>query len=218
MALSTTIKTVPTVPLSSPLDSGTTVAGVLTGAGAATPPAGLVADGQALNGRATGEAALIQAHNALLSGLANMALGAAGSAQATNTTGVKIVNTTAYLIDGVFKSKGATDPAWTLTGTAVVAGGSGATMHYALCLNSAGTASVVQGPTNQGSTTVWTPAPANQMPADIAIIATLKISLAAATTFTPGTTSLSAAGVTSTFEDGMDAALWGSFLLTAPLI
>lgn len=218
MALSTTIKTVAIVPLSAPLDSGATVAGVLTGAGAATPPAGLVADGQALSGRATGEAASIQAHNALLSGWANMALTACGAAIATTTSKAKTVNTLTYLIDGVFKSKAATDNFWTLTGTAVTAGGSGATLHYALCIDGTGAASVVQGPTNQGSTTVWTPAPANQMPADICIAAVLKISLTAATVFTPGTTLLGAAGVTSTFGDGADATLWGGYLITAGLI
>jgi hypothetical protein len=217
MALSTIIKTVPAVPLSAPLDSGTSAAGVVSGPGP-TGASGLVEDGKALNGRPTADAAVAQSHNALLSTVSNAVYTAAGSAQATNTTGVKSVNTTTFTIDGVFKSKTATDPLWTLTGTAVTAGGSGATMHYALCLNASGTASVVQGPTNQGSTTVWTPAPANQLPADIAIVATIKISLAAATVFTPGTTSLSAAGVTSTFEDGMDAALWGAYLVTTPLI
>jgi len=217
MALSTTIKTVPVVPQGAPLDSGTAAAGVVSGPGP-TGAAGMVEDGKALNGRATGEGALIQSLNAHIATVANMALTAAGSAQATNTTGVKTANTTTFTIDGVFKSKTATDPLWALTGTAVTAGGSGATMHYALCLNASGTASVVQGPTNQGSTTVWTPAPANQLPADICIAATIKISLAAATVFTPGTTSLTAAGVTSTFEDGMDAALWGAYLITAPLI
>jgi hypothetical protein len=218
MALSTIIKTAPIVPQSSPLDSGTTTAGVVAGPGVIYGVAGLVADASGLNGRATGEAALIQSHNALVSTYSNAVYTAAGSAQATNTTGVKTANTTVFTIDGVFKSKALTDPMWALTGTAVTAGGSGATMHYALCLNASGTASVVQGPTNQGSTTAWTPAPANQLPADIAIVATLKISLAAATVFTPGTTSLTAAGVTSTFEDGMDAQLWGAYTITAPLI
>lgn len=211
------LKLVPVVPQSSPLDSGTTAAGVVAAPGA-TQIAGLVEDGKALNGRPTGEAALIQAHNALLMQETNQPLTAAGSAQATNTTGVKSVNTTTFTIDGVFKSKAATDPLWTLTGSAVTAGGLGATMHYALCLNASGTASVVQGPTNQGSTTAWTPAPANLLPNDIAIVATLKISLTAATVFTPATTSLSAAGVTATFEDGMDAALWGSYQIIGNLI
>ena len=203
------LKLVPVVPQSSPLDSGVNVAGSTT----VNP-----VDGQALNGRPTGEAALIQSFNAFLMQEVNAALTAAGSAQATNTTGVKSANTTTFLIDGVFKSKGATDPLWTLTGSAVTAGVGGATMHYALVLNASGTASVVQGPTNQGSTTVWTPAPANQMPQDLCIAATLKLSLTATTVFTPGTTALNAAGVTATFEDGMDATLWGAYQLIGNLI
>jgi hypothetical protein len=213
------LKNVPIVPLSSPLDSGVTAAGVVAPPGAAQGQvAGLVPDGAALNGRATGEAALIQSYNEALRQMENGALSAAGSAQATNTTGVKSVATTTYTIDGVFKSKAATDPLWTLTGTAVTAGVGGATLHYALVLDGAGTATVIQGPTNQGSTTVWTPAPANLSPNDKAIVATLKISLTATTVFTPGTTSLSAAGVTATFEDGQDATLWGAYQITAPLI
>jgi len=217
MAAPSNLKNVPAVPMGSPPDSGVTAAGVVVAPGGQA--AGYTPDGQATNGRLTGEGAIIQSYNEALRQVTNQAYTAAGSAQSVGTPqSVKSVNTTTYTIDGVFKSKVATDPLWTLTGTAVTAGGSGATLHYALCLNAAGTASVVQGPTNQGSTTVWTPAPANQSPNDICIVATLKISLAAATVFTPGTTSLTAAGVTSTFEDGQDATLWGAYQVTAPLI
>ncbi|HKR56932.1 MAG TPA: hypothetical protein VJS20_11585 [Gemmatimonadales bacterium] len=214
------LKLVSVVPQSAPLDSAATVAGVVAGPGIVSSGtvAGLTPDGAALNGRSTGEAALIQTFNAFLMQETNTALTAAGSAQATNTTGVKSANTTTFVIDGVFKSKGATDPLWTLTGSAVTAGVGGATMHYLLCLNASGTASVIQGPTNQGSTTVWTPAPANQMPQDIAACATLKISLTATTVFTPGTTALNAAGVTATFEDGCDATLWGAYQIVGNLI
>lgn len=203
------LKLVPVVPQSSPLDSGTNVAGATT----VNP-----VDGQALNGRPTGEAALIQSFNAFLMQETNAALSAAGTAQATTTSKVKTTATLTYLIDGVFKSKAATDNFWTLTGSAVTAGVGGATMHYALVIDGSGAASVIQGPTNQGSTTVWTPAPANQMPADLCIAATLKISLTATTVFTPGTTATNAAGVTSTFEDGMDATLWGAYQLIGNLI
>jgi hypothetical protein len=218
MALSTLLKTVPVVPLGSPLDSGTSAAGVVAKPADIYGIAGLVADGLGQNGRATGEGALIQSHNAHYSAFLNQALTACGAATATVTSQAKTVNTLTYTIDGVFKSKVATDNFWTLTGTAVTAGGSGATMHYALCINAAGAASVVQGPTNQGSTTAWTPAPANQLPADICIAAVMKISLTAATVFTPGTTLLGAAGVTTTYGDGMDGTLWGAYLVTAPLI
>lgn len=201
MALSTLLKTVNVTPLSAPLDTGSQAA-----------------DGAPTHGSPTGDAAVVQAHNALLMQAENCALTAAGTAQATTTSKVKTTATCAYLLNGVFKSKAATDNLWTLTGSAVTAGGSGATLHYALCLDGSGTASVIAGPVNQGSTTVWSAAPVSFMVADVAIVATLKISLTAATVFTPGTTATNAAGVTSTFEDGMDATLWGAYLITATRI
>jgi hypothetical protein len=218
MALSTLLKTVPVVPQGAPLDSGVCAAGVVAKPSDIYGVAGLVADGAGLNGRATGEGALIQSHNALLMSQANMALTAAGVATATTTSQVKTANTLTYLINGVFKSKTATDNFWTLTGTAVTAGVGGATMFWALCINAAGAASVVQGPTNQGSTTVWTPGPANLLAADVCVAGICKVSLTAATVFTPGTTLLGAAGVTTTFGDGLDTTLWGAYLVTAPLI
>lgn len=217
MALSTLLKTVPVVPQGSPLDSGVTAAGVVAKPSDIYGVAGLVADGAALNGRATGEGALIQAFNTLLQQQLNEPQTACGAATATVTSQVKTVNTLTYLINGVFKSKGATDNFWTLTGTAVTAGVGGATMFWALCINAAGAASVVQGPTNQGSTTVWTPGPANLLAADVCVAAMCKVSLTAGTAFTPGTTLLGAAGVTTTYVDGLDGTLWGAYLVTAPL-
>jgi len=204
------LKVVLVVPFEAPLDSG------ISPAGALTP---YPVDGQALSGRPGAGGALMQSFNAFLMEENNAALTACGSAQATTTTKVKTTNTLTYLIDGVFKSKTATDNFWTLTGTAVTAGGSGATMHYALCIDGSGAASVIQGPTNQGSTTVWTPAPANMMPNDLCVAAVLKIALTAGTTFTPGTTNVATAGgVTVTFEDGCDATLWGAYQLSGSLI
>lgn len=210
------LKTANVVPQGSALDAGTNFQ--------------TATDALGLNGRPTGEGGLIQSYNGELNARLNMALTACGAATATVTSQAKTVNTLVYLIDGVFKSKAATDNFWTLTGTAVTAGGTGATLHYALCINAAGAASVVQGPTNNaglqgpngqilaGSTTVWQPAAAILLPADVCIAAILKISLTATTVFTPGTTLLGAAGVTSTFTDGMDGSLWGPYLLTATLI
>lgn len=213
MALSTLLKTVPVVPQGAPLDSGSTAAGAIQASGV-----GFIRDGQALNGQPTGEGALIQSFNALLAQQLNEPQTACGAATATVTSQVKTVNTLTYLINGVFKSKVATDNFWTLTGTAVTAAVGGATMFWALCINAAGAASVVQGPTNQGSTTVWTPGPANLLAADVCVAAMCKVSLTAGTVFTPGTTLLAAAGVTTTYVDGLDGTLWGSYLITAPLI
>jgi len=218
MALSTLLKTVPVVPQGAPLDSGVCAAGVVAKPSDNYGVAGLVADGAALNGRATGEGALIQAFNALLTQQLNEPQSACGAATATVTSQVKTVNTLVYLINGVFKSKAGTDNFWTLTGTAVTAGVGGATMFWALCINAAGAASVIQGPTNQGSTTVWTPGPANLLGADVCVAAMCKVSLTATTVFTPGTTLLAAAGVTTTYVDGLDGTLFGAYLLTAPLI
>jgi len=205
--MATKLKVVAVVPLGAPLDSGIAAAGTAN-----------IADGASNSGRTTAEGAVIQSLNALLMQVENAAYAACGSAIATTTSKVKTVNTCPFTIDGVWYSLSGTDNFWTLTGTAVTAATGGATMHYALCVNSSGTASVVQGPTNQGSTTVWTPAPANLLPIDIAVIATLKISLTATTVFTPGTTALSAAGVTATYEDGMDATLWGAYQISPSLI
>src|SRR6267142_265138 len=133
MALSTLLKTVPVVPQGAPLDSGVTAAGVVAKPSDNYGVAGLVADGAALNGRATGEGALIQSFNALLQQHYNQAFTAAGVATATVTSQVKTVNTLTYLINGVFKTKAGTDNFWTLTGSVVTAGVGGATMFWALC-------------------------------------------------------------------------------------
>lgn len=124
--------------------------------------------------------------------------------QATNTTGVKTTGTTNFTADGVLASKAATDPMWTLTGAAVVAPASGAFFKYLLAINAAGTASVVQ-------SSVRTDSLANcvyaSMPDGAAVVGYVTITLASGTTFTPGTTSLTAAGVTAAYFVGTDKAL-----------
>jgi hypothetical protein len=131
---------------------------------------------------------------------------ACGAAQATNTTGVKVVNSTPYWVDGTFKTAiAATDPFWTLAGTtAIVASGAVQVVKYLLCTGLAGAASVIQSTiAATAAGCVYPTSPASQ-----AVFSVLTISVTAGNVFTPGTTSLTGTGVTATFADGTDPALF----------
>ena len=146
-------------------------------------------------------------------------LSAAGCATATVTSQVKTVNTATYLINGVFKSKGATDPLWTL-GSAIsntlVAVASW--QKYLLLLDATGTATVQEGlqSVTSAATVLWTNvsnlsayAPLlSILNAGKAVIGTLTVATDATHTFTPGTTLLGAAGITATFIDGLDQSIY----------
>ena len=139
----------------------------------------------------------------------------AGSAATIKTTGA-----TTYSIDGVLYSKAAlTAQSIAVTHGAfgdVVAAGPAAyvqpvltTVFYVIALNAAGTVAVVQG-TYAGQTITF----ANDLskvysgngaipvePAGYTAIGVIKVALAGAATFTPGTTALDAANVTATYFD-----------------
>lgn len=132
--------------------------------------------------------------------IANEALTAAGCATATTTSKAKTVNTLTFKIDGAFYSLSATDNFWTLTGGVVAVS---SFQKWLLCVNSAGTASVIPGVAAATAAAVTFPAP----PQGVCIAGVLTVATDATHTFTPGTTLLGAAGITATFIDGFDSSL-----------
>ena len=144
----------------------------------------------------------------------SQALTAAGGATATVTSQVKTVNTLTYLINGAFKSKGATDNFWTLAGTTVAAG---SFQKYLLLIDAAGAATIQEGLqsnvsaalvgwTNVSSLSVWA-ALLSVLNASKAVAGVLTVATDATHTFIPGTTLLGAAGITATYQDGIDPSL-----------
>lgn len=127
-------------------------------------------------------------------------------ARATTASKVKTTNATVTKHSGVANAVGATDNAWTLTGADIAIG---AFRRY-LLLVSAADAFTVQASTDAATAALctWT-----KLPADgLAIVGILTIQNAT-NLFTPGTTLLSAAGVTDTYIDGYD----DSVFLSAPV-
>ena len=135
-------------------------------------------------------------------------------ATATTTSQVKSTATCTYLINGVFKSKTATDPLWTLSGTTVSAS---SFQKYLLLLDASGTASIQEGlqSTVSAATVAWTNvsnysswAPLLTLLASgVCIIGAVTVATDATHTFVPGTTLLGAAGITTTYQDGLDVSL-----------
>lgn len=131
--------------------------------------------------------------------------GPAGTAMATNTTGVKTVNSVTYSIDGVFQTaKGATDNFWTLGGGVLAVN---SFRHYLLCIQSGGTALAVA--SSDASATALCRYVASGTPPTLpwdaaAIISYCTVATDATHTFTPGTTALNATGITATYADGID--------------
>jgi hypothetical protein len=138
--------------------------------------------------------------NAMALLAANRCLSAGGATIGTTTTKAKSANTIVFTIDGVFKSKAATDDLWTLSGGVVPIS---SFQKYLLCLDASGTASVIQGVPAATAAAVVLPAP----PQDRAIVGVLTVATDGVTTFTPGTTALSASGITDTYVDGFDGSL-----------
>lgn len=154
--------------------------------------------------------------NAATSYSLNMAYSAAGATLATNTTGIKSVNTITFTVNGVFKSKTATDPLWTLgvanSNTTV---NPSSWQKYLLMLNASGTATVQEGVqstvsaaavgwTNLVNRGPWSPI-LTTLDAATTIVCVLTIATdTTAGGFIPGTTALNAANVTATYADGID--------------
>jgi hypothetical protein len=127
----------------------------------------------------------------------------AGGAATFKTTGAY-----AYLVDGVFKAKAA------LAAQAFSAGHAiqpvGQTLYYTVGLDAAGTVSTYQGTApsnNQIAEALANGQPASSVasniadvPVNVTAVGLIKVATTSAA-FTPGTTALDAAGVTSTFYD-----------------
>lgn len=160
--------------------------------------------------------------NLSLSQGATLCLAAAGLAEGTNANTIQIANDITYAIDGRFYSKATTDNiAISYTGASVyqaaaggvqaingsfVGGVNGSTRIYGVFINAAGAVSILPGPivdsVELAAGRVALPFP--DAPAGVCPIGALRIALTAGTAFTPGSTDLSATGVTDTWYDLMD--------------
>lgn len=134
-------------------------------------------------------------------------------AEGTNANTIKSTVIVPYVIAGRFYSKAITDNiAISYSGPAVygantngafTGGANGSTRLYAICLDTTGAVSLEVGPVVDtaalaaGAVTLQYP----QAPKGKAVTAIMRIAVTAGTTFTPGGTDLSAAGVTATFEN-----------------
>lgn len=128
-------------------------------------------------------------------------------ARGTTATKAKTTNATTFIAGGLPIAKGATDDFWTLTGGVLAIS---SFRKYRLMIDTAGAASV--GASSDAATAAACDFAAR--PADgVAIVGVLTVATDGATTFTPATTALNAAGITSTFIDGSD----GLEILAAPV-
>lgn len=153
--------------------------------------------------------------NALAAFDLSSALTAAGCALATTTTQAKTTATLAYTVGGKFFSKAATDNFWTLSGKVVPAG---SFQKYLLLIDTAGAATVQEAtPSVVNAASVTWANVSNASPyaalltvlgSTKCIVGTLTITTDATHPFTPGTTALNATGITATFQDGPDQALF----------
>lgn len=127
-----------------------------------------------------------------------LSLTAAGLAEGTNANTFKTVNTLTFTSNGVFKSKAATD---NLTFTAGTALGNSQACLFGVWITSGGTISTTQGPINAAGDPCPVP---SQVTAGTTLVGLIKVTTSSAATFTPGSTDLSASGVTAAFFDCMD--------------
>lgn len=147
-------------------------------------------------------------------------LAAAGSAIAGTATKAKTVNSITYLVAGAFYTLAGTDNFWTLgvagSNTAL---GVSSWQKYALLVDSTGTATVQEATpstvsaaavtwTNVSNVTLWAPymSMVNGSTGK-SVVAVMTVATDSTHTFTPGTTALNAAGITTTFQDGIDISL-----------
>jgi hypothetical protein len=127
-----------------------------------------------------------------------LSLTAAGLAEGTNANTFKTANTLTYTSNGVFKSKSATDNLTFSTGTALAASQA---CLFAVWITSGGTVTTTQGPI----VTSGDPCPVpGQTTAGTTLVGLIKVTTSSAVTFTPGSTDLSATGITPAYYDCMD--------------
>lgn len=140
--------------------------------------------------------------------LNNFAYASAAAATSVGTpTGVKIVNTVNYMLNGAWQTAiTATDPFWTLSGVNVPIG---SVCVFMLGVTSGGTAAVVQSSLAATAATVnWNlsgSATTSQFDG-FSIFASVAVAVGttASGAFVPGTTNLTATGITPTYFQGPD--------------
>ncbi len=127
-----------------------------------------------------------------------LSLTAAGLAEGTNANTFKTANTLTFTSNGVFKSKSATDNLTFSTGTAL---GNSQACLFAVWITSGGTISTTQGPIVAAGDPCPVP---GQTTANTTLVGLIKVTTSSSATFTPGSTDLSASGVTGAYYDCMD--------------
>lgn len=145
-----------------------------------------------------------------------LALNSGGLAAGTTAGTVKTAAAINYILDGQFYTKAITDNmSIAYTGPQVyqapggvgtingsfTGGPNGSTRLFLLCLNAAGALSVVPGAIVDSADLAAGRVPLQfpDEPFNVCVIGALRVAVTANTTFTPGSTGLSAAGVTSSF-------------------
>jgi len=128
-------------------------------------------------------------------------LGKPGLAEGTNANTIKTVAATNYAINGLMYTKAVTD---NIAMTAAATQPELTTCLYVVGANAAGTVSIVKG-IEQLTADLVSGAKVLQFPTGrsplVCPLGYFKVVTAAATTFTSGTTDLSASGVTATYQD-----------------
>ena len=127
-----------------------------------------------------------------------LSLTAAGLAEGTNANTFKTANTLTFTNNGVFKSKSATDNLAFSTGTALAASQA---CLFAVWIGSTGTVTTTQGPIVAAGDPCPVPTAAAS---NLTLVGLIKVTTSSAATFTPGTTDLSASGITGAYSDCMD--------------
>ena len=126
-----------------------------------------------------------------------LSLTAAGLAEGTNTATFKTVNTLTFTNNGVFKSKAGTDKLAFSTGTALA---NSQACLFGVWINTSGTITTTQGPIVAAGDPCPVPA---QVTANTTLVGLIKVTTSSAATFTPGSTDLSATGITGAYYDCM---------------
>lgn len=127
-----------------------------------------------------------------------VSLSAAGVAEGTNANTYKTTNTLTYTSNGVFKSKAGTDNVAFTSGIGTVPPSSAAL--YAVWIDGSGNLSNTRGPVVAAGEPCPVPTPAA---ANLTLVGLIKVTTDGSTTFTPGSTDLSASGVTDVYMDCM---------------
>ena len=127
-----------------------------------------------------------------------LSLTAAGLAEGTNSATFKTVNTLTFTSNGIFKSYAATDNLTFTAGTGLAASQA---CLFAVWITGAGAVSTTQGPIVAAGDPCPVP---TQVTANTTLVGLIKVTTSSAATFTPGTTDLSASGITDVFSDCMD--------------